>query len=113
MGPGLLEKTYEQCFLIELLNEGLSFKKQKRIYTNYKGNEIDTELRYDVLVEDLIIVELKSKESVPPVDYTKLKTYMRLLEKPKGILINFNCNHIFKEGQKTIVNEFYANLPDE
>lgn len=112
MGPGLLEKTYKQCFLIELSLEGLNFKKQKRILTSYKGNEIDTELRYDVLVEDLIVVELKAKESIPPVDFTKLKTYLRLLEKPKGILINFNCNHIFREGQKTIVNEFYALLPD-
>ncbi len=113
VGPGMLEKVYEKCFLIELTLQGLSFKKQKRIISDYKGHAIDTQLRYDVLVEDLILTELKSKETVPKVDYTILKTYMRMLSVPKGILINFNCNHIFSEGQKTIVNELYASLPKE
>lgn len=113
IGPGMLEKVYEKCFLIELALHGLSFKKQKRIVADYKGHEIETQLRYDVLVEDLILTELKSKETVPKVDYTILKTYMRMLSVPKGILINFNCNHIFSEGQKTIVNELYAALPKE
>ena len=113
MGPGMLEKVYEKCFLIELELQGLSYKRQKRIVSDYKGHEIDTHLRYDVLVEDLILTELKSKETVPKVDYTILKTYMRMLGVPKGILINFNCNHIFSEGQKTIVNELYSSLPKE
>ncbi|MBI3138873.1 MAG: GxxExxY protein [Sphingobacteriales bacterium] len=113
LGPGLLESVYEKCFLIELAHKGLSCKKQQRIVTDYKGTPIDTELRYDVLVENLIITELKSSDGIHPVYLAILKTYMRLLEKPKGILINFNCTHIFKEGQKTIVNEYYAALPKE
>lgn len=113
MGPGLLESVYEKCFLIELARIGLSCKKQHRIIADYKGVPVDTELRYDVLVENLVIAELKSCDGIHPVHLAILKTYMRLLEKPKGILINFNCTHIFKEGQKTIVNEYYAALPKE
>jgi len=71
---------------------------------------LEADLRLDVLVEDLII-ELKAMEGIVPVHEAQL-TYMKLLQKPKGILINFNCTNIFKEGQKTLVNEYYANLPD-
>ena len=72
---------------------------------------IEAYLRLDVLNEDLIIVELKATEGMLPVHEAQLLTYMKLLQKPKGILINFNCTNIFKEGQKTLVNEYYANLP--
>ena len=77
----------------------------------YKGVVLDADLRPDVLVEDLIIVELKSVESVLPIHEAQLLTHMKLLRKPKGILINFNCVNIFREGQKTLVNELYASLP--
>lgn len=113
LGPGLLESVYEKCFLIELNLRGIGYKKQQKIYTDYKGMDVDTELRYDVLVEDLIVIELKSTDGLHPIHAAVLKTYMRMLEKPKGVLINFNCTHIFKEGQKTIVNEYYAALPKE
>ncbi len=65
----------------------------------------------DVLVEDLIIVELKAMDGILPVHEAQLLTYMKLLQKPKGIRINFNCTNIFKDGQKTLVNEYYASLP--
>jgi GxxExxY protein len=68
-------------------------------------------LRLDVLVEDVIIVELKAMDGILPVHEAQLLTYMKLLQKPKGILINFNCTNIFKEGQKTLVNEYYSTLP--
>ena len=113
LGPGLLESVYEKCFLIELTLKGLTYKKQQKIYTDYKGTPVDTELRYDVLVEGLVVTELKSNDGIHPIHLSILKTYMRMLEKPKGILINFNSTHIFKEGQKTIVNEYYAALPKE
>jgi GxxExxY protein len=64
-------------------------------------------------VENLIIVELKSIDGLLPVHDAVLLTYMSLLKKPKGIIINFNCTNIFKEGQKTLVNELYAALPNE
>ena len=72
---------------------------------------LDAEYRLDLLVEDLIIVELKAIEGLLPVHKSQLLTYMRLLQKPKGILINFNCMNIFKEGQFTMVNQLYADLP--
>lgn len=112
LGPGLLENEYEKCFLIEFENKALRFKSQKKIYADYKGFPLETNLRYDVLIEDLIVVELKSKEIIPAVDYKIPATYMKLLRVPKGILINFHCTHIFREGQKTIVNEHYASLPE-
>jgi GxxExxY protein len=64
-------------------------------------------------MEDIVVVELKAVEALHPVYEAQLLTYMQLLQKPKGILINFNCTNIFKEGQRTRVNELYAALPKE
>ena len=72
---------------------------------------MEADLRLDVLVEDLILVELKAIEGLLPVHLAQVITYMKLLQKPKGILINFNCTNIMKEGQRTLVNEYYAALP--
>ncbi len=66
----------------------------------YKGMILDTTLKYDLLVNNLIVVEIKAVEEMHPVFEAQLLTYLRLLEKPKGILINFNCKNIFREGQK-------------
>ncbi len=111
LGPGLLESVYQKCFLHELRLRNLKFENQVVTPINYKGIILDADLRLDVLVEDFIIVELKSMEGILPVHEAQLLTYMKLLQKPKGILINFNCANIFKEGQKTLVNEYYAHLP--
>jgi GxxExxY protein len=89
----------------------LNFKSQLITPVNYKGVILGADLRLDVLVEDLIIVELKAIDGILPVHEAQLLTYMKLLQKPKGILINFNCSNIFKEGQKTFVNEYYSALP--
>ena len=110
IGPGLLESVYEKCFLYELHSKGLKTLSQQRIPINYKGLELDAELRYDVLAENLIIVELKAMDGILPIHEAVLLTYMKMLEKPKGIIINFNCTNIFKYGQKTMVNERYSNL---
>jgi len=80
---------------------------------NYKGIFLDADLRYDVLVEELIIVELKAMEGILPIHEAVLLTYLRMLNKPKGIIVNFNCTNIVKFGQKTLVNEIYSNLPKE
>lgn len=109
-GPGLLESVYEKCFSRELSLKNLNFITQQIVPIKYKGMPLDAELRFDVLVEDLVIVELKAIEGILPVHKAVLLTYMKLLEKPKGILINFNCVNIFKEGQKKLVNEYYAAL---
>jgi len=113
IGPGLLESVYEKCFIHELNLRGFYFQSQQKVPLNYKDLYLDVDLRYDVLVENLIIVELKSIDGLLPVHDAVLLTYMSLLKKPKGIIINFNCTNIFKEGQKTLVNELYAALPNE
>ena len=113
IGPGLLESVYEKCFLRELVLRGIQYKNQLRIPLEYKGIYLDAELRCDVLIEDILLVEIKAIDGFLPVHEAVLLTYMRLLEKPKGILINFHCLNIFKEGQKTLVNELFAGLPKE
>ncbi|WP_428657785.1 GxxExxY protein [Runella sp.] len=111
LGPGLLEKVYERCFVRELQTKKLRVEYQQSFPIMYKNEMIDCDLRYDVLVEDLIIVELKSVEKMLPLFDAQLLTYMKLLKKPKGILINFNVSNIFKEGQRTFVNEYFSQLP--
>ena len=112
LGPGLLESVYENCMKEEFEMAGLRYVAQKQVPVLYKGRQMDSNLRIDLLVEDLIIVELKVVESIIPVHQAQILTYMKLLEKPKGIIINFNCTNIFKEGQKTFVNEYYTRLTD-
>jgi GxxExxY protein len=111
LGPGLLESVYQKCFVHELYLRNLKFISQIMTPINYKGVILDADLRLDVLIEDFIIAELKAVEGILPVHEAQLLTYMKLLQKPKGILINFNCTNIFKDGQKTLVNQFYAALP--
>lgn len=113
LGPGLLESVYEKCLLKELSIRNLSGKSQIWVPLQYKGLEISTELRLDILVDDLICVELKAIEDLLPIHDAVLLSYMKLLQKPKGILINFHCVNIFKEGQKTLVNDIFAALPDK
>lgn len=113
LGPGLLESIYHKCYLAELFNRGIQFSSQLSVPVIYKGKHLDTDLRLDVLVESVIVVELKAVEILHPLYDAQLLTYMKLLQKPKGLLINFNCTSIFKEGQKTMVNEIYASLPKQ
>jgi len=79
----------------------------------YKGLLLDIELRLEVLVEDVLCVELKAQEGLLPIHDAILLSYMQMLQKPKGILINFHCVNIFKEGQKTLVNNLFSLLPEE
>ncbi len=113
LGPGLLESVYEKCLKRELQLQGIRVQSQQIIPLNYKGLSLDAELRYDLLVEDLIIVETKANDGLLPIHEAKLLTYMQMLEKPKGILINFNVTNLMKYGQKTMVNKLYAALEDE
>lgn len=72
---------------------------------------MDCELRFDLLVEDLIVVEIKAVDAMLPIHETQLLTCLKLLQKAKGILLNFNCTNISKYRQKTMVNDLYAKLP--
>jgi GxxExxY protein len=113
LGPGLLESVYHKCLNHELITRQLNFVSEFVVPVNYKGLELDAELRCDILVDDAIVVEIKAVEAIAPVFEAQLLTYMKLLKKPKGILINFNCANLFKEGQKTYVNEFFRELSEE
>jgi len=113
LGPGLLESVYEKCFLRELNLQSIANKCQICVPLEYKGLQLDTELRLDVLVEDILCVELKAQEGLLPIHDAVLLSYMQMLQKPKGILINFHCVNIFKEGQKTLVNNLFSLLPEE
>lgn len=110
IGPGLLESVYHECLKSELEDRGITFQSELIIPVIYKGRNLDAKLRCDLLVEDLLVIELKSVESVLPVHSAQLITYLKLLQKPKGILINFNCSNIVKEGQQTFVTDIFRSL---
>lgn len=113
LGPGLLESVYHKCVKQELFVRKLSYSSELIVPVSYKGIDVEAELRCDLLIEDSIVVELKAADAIAPVYEAQLLTYMKLLQKPKGILINFNCANLFKEGQKTFVNELFRDLKEE
>ncbi len=112
LGPGLLESVYEACFVHLLQKNGHSVKQQNNVKINFKGLELETNLRYDILVDDLIIIELKTVTDIHPVYHAQILSYMMMLKVPKGILINFFCENLFRQGQITFVNKYFSQLPD-
>ena len=94
LGPGLLESVYEEALCFELEQRGLKVERQRQVPINYKGNMLKTELRLDILVEDTVIVELKAAEEMKKVYVKQLLTYLRLLDKKVGLLVNFNTDNI-------------------
>jgi len=111
LGPGLLESVYEKCLKYELLNEGFDVKQQMIVPIQYGEIEFNSELRLDLLVNDCIIVELKAVETVHPVHEAQLISYMKLLKKPQGLLINFHTDNITRS-LKPFVNEYFKLLND-
>lgn len=111
LGPGLLESVYEKCLAHLLKEKGFEIQRQQIVPLHFHGLELDCDLRFDLLVNDIIVVELKTVEIILPIHKAQLLTYLKLLNKPKGILINFNCTNIYKEGQQTLVTEHYRELP--
>ena len=103
LGPGLLESVYEEALIFELKERGLEVERQVEVPIWYKGNELKTPLRLDLLIENRIVVELKSVEEMKPVFVKQLLTYLRLLDKHIGLLVNFSSNNI-REGITRIVN---------
>ena len=112
LGPGLLESVYHKCLAKELSLRNIKFESELVVPVTYKGLNINTELRCDLFVEDILPVELKAVEYVLPVHEAQIITYMKLLNSPEGMLINFNVPNLFKHGQKTYVNELFRNLPE-
>ena len=113
MGSGLLESVYQQCMIEELTNRNINFVSEFKVPVVYKGKELDIEFRCDLFVENCLVVELKSVSEIKPIHDAQVLNYMNLLKVPKGIIINFNCFNIFREGQKTFVNEYFKKLEKE
>ena len=90
LGPGLLESAYEQCLCHELKLRGIEFLRQLDVPVVYKGVKLDCGYRIDLVVNDEVVVEIKSAQSLLPVHEAQLLTYMRLMGKSVGLLINFN-----------------------
>ncbi len=103
LGPGLLESVYEKALMHELSQKGLTVKAQVEVEMSYKGVNIGEGLRLDLLVDDELIVELKSVEELKPVHYKQLLTYLKLMDKRVGLLINFNVNDLM-DGVKRVIN---------
>jgi len=102
MGPGLLESVYEACLAFELTRRGLRVKVQEPVPVIYDGVTLDVGFRLDLLVEDLVIIELKSVERMEPIFHAILQNYLRLTGKRVDFLINFNVQY-FKDGIKRVV----------
>lgn len=102
LGPGLLESAYEECLAYELKRSGLFFERQKPVPVHYKEVHLDYGYRMDFVVENAVVVELKSVEALNPIHEAQILTYMKFAEKKVGLLINFNVL-ILKNGLKRFV----------
>ena len=112
LGPGLLESIYEECLKYELLKIGFDVKQQIPIKVEYDDLVLEKEYRFDLLVNDCIVVELKTVDKFEPIHEAIILTYMNLLEVPQGLLINFKTTNITKS-TKPFVNDYYRMLDDE
>ncbi len=103
LGPGLFESVYEEILYFELTNRGLKVERQKAIPVIWKNLKMELGFRADLIVEDKVVIELKSVEAVAPVHKKQLLTYLKLTKMKLGLLINFNEN-LIKNGITRIVN---------
>jgi GxxExxY protein len=110
LGPGLLESAYEQCLAIELSMAGISFEREKILPLVYRGHAIETAYRLDLIVGGRLLVELKAIESIAPIHQAQVVTYLKLLELPLGLLINFNVP-LIKDGIHRILNLGFQSDP--
>ncbi len=104
LGPGLLESVYEEAMVYELQKRGLKVDRQKSVPICYDGHELQTQLRIDLLVEDRVVVELKSVKEMQDVFWKQTRTYLRLLGLKVGILVNFNTGDILQNSIYRVVN---------
>ena len=110
LGPGLLESVCETCLIDELTSSGFNVERQFPVPIQYKGKELGSNLILDLLVNNLIIIELKAVEQLIPVYKAQLLSYLKLTGKPKGLLINFHSENI-TEQLVPLVTEEFARLP--
>ena len=112
LGSGLLESVYHTCLKQELTLRKIQFQSEMNVPVIYKDIKLNTNLRCDLLIENCLVVELKAVEYMLPIHEAQVMTYMRLLKMPKGIIYNFNVLNLYREGQKTYVNEYFRTLRD-
>jgi GxxExxY protein len=111
MGRGLLESVYHECMIVELQLRKINFITELKIPVVYKTKLLNVDFRCDLFIENCLVVELKAVSEMNSGFEAQLLNYMQLLKAPKGILINFNCANIFKQGQTTFVNDYFRELP--
>jgi GxxExxY protein len=105
LGPGLLESAYEACHGYELVERGFNIERQKPVLLKYKGVRLDCGYRLDMVVEDKIVVEIKSVAKLDPIHEAQMLTYLRISGYTLGLIINFNVVHL-KDGLKRVVNGY-------
>ena len=105
LGPGLLESAYETCLAYELREQGVSVSQQKAVPLVYDGVKLECGFRADLLVENRIVVELKCKDQIHPVDEAQLLSHLRLLDLNVGLLINFHVV-LLRDGIRRMVNNY-------
>ena len=104
LGPGLLESVYEEALVYELEKRGLKVERQLNVPIHYDGHVLKTPLRLDLLVEDRVVVELKSVKEMQDVFFKQTRTYLRLLNLKVGLLVNFNTDNILEDSIFRVVN---------
>jgi GxxExxY protein len=109
IGPGLLESVYEILLAHELKEAGLAIERQVNVAINYKGVVIDNAFKADLLVEGRLLIELKSVERNAPVHGKQVLTYLRLMDLPLGLLMNFG-QATFKDGLQRIANNYFGRI---
>lgn len=112
LGPGLLESAYEACLVHELRKRSLRVGTQVPLPIEYDGDYLDVEYRIDLLVENLVIVELKAVEKLVPIFDAQLLSYLKLSKLHVGLLINFNVTRL-KDGLRRVVNEYSGKKPGQ
>lgn len=105
LGPGLLESIYEECLSYELIQRGLNVERQRSLPVTYKGRQLDTSYRVDLIVADQVVVEIKAVESLLPIHEAQILTYLRLTKLRVGLLVNFNVPSL-RLGLKRIINGY-------
>lgn len=112
-GPGLYEDVYHQCLEREFEILGLKYKSELEIPFSYKGKLIDCKLKCDFLIENLIVLEIKSVSEIHQIHKAQTMNYMNLLKVPRSILVNFNVINLYYEGYESFASKIFKTLPIE
>ncbi|WP_374544035.1 GxxExxY protein [Sphingorhabdus sp.] len=104
VGPGLVESVYERVLADRLQQSGIKVDRQKPVHVEIYGKRYDDAFRYDLLLNDILLVEIKSIDKLGPIHNKQVLTYIRLMNLPYGLLLNFGCE-VFRQGMRRIVND--------